>query len=86
MPQIVQILLQPIVVVGDDVASSVDVVVVAVGQLLHLMDGVALLVVADAGCIARRCIFRNLRCMLMQIQLQTSRKYDVGRRKMKPSD
>ena len=84
MPQIVQILLQPIVVVGDDVASSVDVVVVAVGQLLHLMDGVALLAVADAGCIARY-IFQNLGHTLMLILLLTSRKYDVMRKMRKPS-
>ena len=61
MHQTVQIQLQPAAFVGDDVASFVNAsAAVAVAQLLDWMDGVALLAVADAGCIAQ-CIFHTLK-------------------------
>ena len=61
MLRTVQIQLQLAAFVGDDVASSVNAAVVAavVAKLINSMDGVALLVVAGAGCIAR-CIFHTL--------------------------
>ena len=84
MPRIVRTLLLPIAFVGDDVASSVGVVVAAVVRLLHLMGGVALLAVVDAGCIAR-CIFQTLGYTRLQTRLQTSREYAVSRKMMNPS-